>query len=132
MERKICEQVIELLSNYYDKDKFGIEQRSDKYLTLVYCDNDFFRVKYTNKARWISIRLAKEDRNVDDPRFEAEQKKTQMHWKANITAPEDINKFEDVLINACKSLGGTEYKPRENTKSTITFSFKDLINKLKG
>lgn len=132
MEKKICEQVIELLSNYYDKDKFGIENRSQDYTSLIFCDNDFFRVKYTDRSRWISIRLAKEDRNEDDPRFAAQKKKTQLHWKADITSAEDINKFEDVLINACKSFMGTEYKPREHTSSTITFSVKDILKRIKG
>ena len=117
MEEKICKRVIELLGI---ENQFGIEHRSTDYTSLVFCDNDFFRVKYTDKSKWISIRLAKEDKNPDDPRFAAQKNKGQLHWKAKINDWSDIDKFEDVLINACVDLGGKEYKPRDINHGKIT------------
>ena len=117
-EELICNQVIEMLSEY-DKSKFGIEQRSEDYLTLVFCDNDFFRVKFTNSTSWISIRLAKQDKDVNDERFKAQKNKNQLHWKANINSTEDIKLFKNELINACVSLGGNDYKARDINHSRI-------------
>jgi len=111
-EKFICKMVIDLLTNDVTKGKFGIEERTDSYTTLVFCDNDFFRVKYTDKAKWISIRLAKEDRKPEDKRFEAQENKNQLHWKANINNWEDIVMFEDVLKNACVSMVNDTYTER--------------------
>lgn len=120
MEEKICKRVIELLGK--DTSKFGIEHRSTDYTSLIYCDNDFFRVKYTPNAKWISIRLAKQDKIETDERFSLQTNKKQFHWKARISTEEDINKFKDVLERACVSLGGNEYKPRDNI-SNITIGY---------
>lgn len=111
-EVDICNLVIELLSEKFDKNKFGIEQRADSYLSLIYCDNDFFRVKYTDRSKWISIRLAKEDMNVNDERFKAQTNKKQFHWKADISNEQDIYKFKKELFNACKYFVKDTYEAR--------------------
>lgn len=124
-EELICNKVIELLSDERDKSKFGIEERTDNYTTLMYCDNDFFRVKFTNNVSWISIRLAKQDKNENDERFNAQKNKKQSHWKANIYSINDINNFKNELLNACINFGTSDtYKPSEYIGSTITFGYK--------
>lgn len=121
MEEKICQLVIDMLDG--DSSKFGIEHRTSDYTSLIYCDNDFFRVKYTDRSKWISIRLAKEDRNENDERFVAQKNKGQLHWKANIHSIADIKLFEEELKNACVSAGGEKYTKREGNGSTITLGY---------
>jgi len=123
-ETDVCNYVIDMLSEVRDRNKFGIEQRSNSYLSLIYCDNDFFRVKYTERAKWISISLAKEDKNKDDERFKAQVNKNQIHWKADINSFDDIKNFKQELINACKSYNTDEYVPRDINHSTITIGYK--------
>jgi len=129
-EKHICDLVIELTGK--DKSKFGVEERSSSYLTLVYCDNDFFRVKYSDKSKWISIRLANEDKNKDDIRFDAQTNKNQLHWKANINSYEDIYKFKTELINACKSFNSNEYEPRDINHGSITLDVNELLKQMQN
>lgn len=115
-EEDVCKEVINMLSKERDVTKFGIERRSLSYSTLVYCDNDFFRVKYSGSSKWISIDLVKEDRNENDMRFAAQKKKTQRHWKAAINSIDDLKLFEKELLHACRYYFKEEYIPRERTQ----------------
>lgn len=126
-EKDVCERVIKLLVVCgFDKENFGIEQRASGYISLIYCDNDFFRTKYSDNARWISIRLAKEDRDVNDIRFEAQEKKGQLHWKANIKDIKDVDKFIKELQNACVYLAKPYYEKRNNiSEIVIGYDFKN-------
>lgn len=127
-EIDVCERVIKLLiQKGFDKENFGIEERASSYLSLIYCDNDFFRVKYSANAKWISIRLAKQDRNVDDVRFEAQKKKGQLHWRADINNITDVDNFINELENACVYNVKPYYEKRNNI-SEITFGY-DFKNK---
>lgn len=117
-EQDICELVIEMLSSEIDKSCFGIEERSSSYLSLICGITDVLRVKYTNNSKWISIRLAKEDKKEDDIRFIAQKNKGQLHWKAFIDDEQDLYKFKNELINACKRCE-SKYEPRKIIHSRI-------------
>ena len=118
-EEYVCKYVIKLLSDERDPKCFGIERRSSSYLSLIYCDNDFFRVKYTSISRWISIRLDKSDMDVNDKRFEMQKNKRQFHWKAKISDIKDIDNFKPELIRACKYFVRNEYIPQVIIPSSI-------------
>lgn len=118
-EEDVCKYVINLLSDEKDPNCFGIERRADAYLSLIYCDNDFFRVKYSSVSRWISIRLDKDDMNENDSRFEMQKNKRQFHWKARITNIKDIDVFKSELLHACKSFCSDKYVPQERVRSSI-------------
>lgn len=78
-------------------------RRSKDYVSLVYGSNDFVRVKATERAQWISIRISLEDRDLyeDDPLFDAQKNKNRAHWKVNPVSLEDIEDLGEVLRNAC-------------------------------
>lgn len=78
-------------------------RRSKDYVSLVYGSNDFVRVKATERAQWISIRISLEDRDLyeDDPLFDAQKNKNKAHWKVNPVSLEDIEDLGEVLRNAC-------------------------------
>ena len=75
-----------------DPDKLQIVANSSDYSTLQYKGIDIIRIKYTNAAKWIKIRMSLEDmRNEkENPLFVLQNKKTESMWKCNI---DDISKL---------------------------------------
>lgn len=71
---------------------YEIVNNSDDYTTLKYKEYDLIRLKYTDRSKWISLFLTKEDRdsNIDNPLFEVQKNKKQLFWKSFITQDIDI------------------------------------------
>ena len=71
---------------------YEIVNNSDDYTTLKYKEYDLIRLKYTDRSKWISLFLTKEDRdsNIDNPLFEVQKNKKQLFWKSFITQDFDI------------------------------------------
>lgn len=109
-EKKFVDIVFEMLEGDVDVSKLKVTRKSDNYATIeiqgAEYDSDLIRFKYTGKAKWISIFLSEEDRRkyVDDPLFEAQKKKTQLHWKSKMNALEELYCYKKLLINAYTAL----------------------------
>ncbi len=99
----IYQFITTLLENYIDCNNITVEHRTDSYVSIVYEQNDFLRYKYTDKAKWISIRMNKSDSaaNKDNPLFSAQANKNQLHWKAKINSLDDLVMFKDFIIHSC-------------------------------
>lgn len=54
-----------------------LERRSKNYISMFYGANDFLRLKYSPRSKWISLRLPRElsSENVDNPLFAAQHNK---------------------------------------------------------
>lgn len=102
-EMDVCEYFIDKLSKTKDNSLFRIEQRSPNYLSLVYGNNDFLRVKYTEKAKWISILMVGENKkeNLNNPLFFKQEKKNNLHWKSEINSFEDLERYIEIAEKSC-------------------------------
>ena len=94
-ERKINQSEIDLLNKIATDigiSDFEIVNNTEDYTTLKYKEYDLVRLKYTDKAKWISLFLTKDDKssNIDNPLFEVQKNKKQLFWKSNITQDVDI------------------------------------------
>lgn len=87
-------------------DKLGIVRKSDSYATIVILgeewDYDLIRFKITDKTKWLSIALSNDDRvlHQNNLLFEAQKKKTQLHWKSKIHSIDELPKYKDFIINS--------------------------------
>ncbi|MER1959158.1 MAG: hypothetical protein ABS942_17380 [Solibacillus sp.] len=99
-------------------DKLEIVRKSDSYATMVIrgkeWDFDLIRIKITDKTKWLSLSLSKNDRKVfeSSPLFEAQKKKSQLHWKSKIQKVNDISQYKDLIINSyleCIELNPTNF-----------------------
>ena len=71
-------------------------RRSDSYLTICNeSENDFCRLKATDRAKWFSLDMPKEYYN--DSRLNDVQNKNQRHWKIKLNKIEDIAKYSDII-----------------------------------
>lgn len=77
-----------------------IVANTEDYTTLQLYDVDLIRIKYTDRSKWISIILSKEDRknNINNPLFDAQKKKTQLFWKSNIV-DDNLEIYYDFIKN---------------------------------
>lgn len=99
-EISVIDVVKSYLSTSPDFSAFGVDVRSDNYITLLCGNNDFMRFKYSHRVFWISLRLPYDvaKANIDNPLFAAQQNKKQAHWKAALTSFEEIEKLKDFII----------------------------------
>lgn len=103
-EEKILDLFLNELSNTYNKNDFKIIANSDDYLTLQYKEIDIARVKYTERAKWVSILMTNEcsKENLDNPLFEKQKNKNQAQWKSDFNG--NIEPYLSFLIKACEWL----------------------------
>ena len=80
-----------------------IERKSQSYISMLYGENDFLRLKYSDKAKWISLRIPKDiaNSNIDNPLFDAQKNKNQFHWRGNLKSLDDLNLFKSYIIASC-------------------------------
>ena len=123
-EEAICQYFIDRMENK-DLSLFSIEHRAEEYTSLVYKNNDFFRVKYTPNSKWISIRVSESDREhyENDELFSIQKNKNQSHWKARIVDMDCLEQFVPLVDHACVELvdlGKTELDPiSQNIYNTL-------------
>lgn len=104
LEEEFSKIIISLISDSVDASKIRLERRSDAYVSMFYGEhNDFLRFKLSEKTKWISIRMSKDDQleNIDNPLFSAQKNKKQFHWKSQIMDIEDFSIYKPFLVNAC-------------------------------
>lgn len=104
-EEEILNEWIPLLEDRYNS-KFEIVHNSSDYSTL--CPKgclDIIRVKYSDRSKWIKIRMTNESSVLfrDDERFETQKNKNESMWRSNLTDT-DIRKYFDVLDYAYDNL----------------------------
>ena len=105
-EFDVCNYFInELIKLGKEDSLFRIEQRSDKYLSLVYGNNDFLRVHISkvDNTKWITIAIYNENRKkyINSELFSAQIDKNQIHWKANISDFSDYYKYIKIANESC-------------------------------
>lgn len=98
-ERNFLERIIPHLE--CNSKDLQITSNSDDYTTLQYKQIDIVRVKYTDKTKWIKIRMSNQDMKaeIDNPLFILQNKKTESMWKCNIN---DIDKLYSYLNHFIK------------------------------
>lgn len=104
LEEAFSKTIISLLSDSVDTSQIRLERRSDAYVSMFYGEyNDFLRFKLSEKTKWISIRMSRDDQleNIDNPLFSAQKNKKQFHWKSQIADIEDFSIYKSFLVNAC-------------------------------
>lgn len=86
-----------------DKSLFKYVKPCVDYSTIQYRDDDLFRIKYTDRAKWIQIPVPNDMREKykDDPLFEAQKKKNVLMWKSNIT---DLHDYKDLLLGTIEEI----------------------------
>ena len=103
-EIEVCNFFINKLKDEKDVSKFKIEHLSNNYTTLKYDVFDVLRVKFTLKAKWISVAPTNEDRDIykDSPLFDDQGNKNQVHWKSYINSINDLEKYLDIVRHSCR------------------------------
>ena len=98
-EKSILEKMIPNLR--CNPGDLKVVANSDDYTTLQYKLIDIVRIKYTDKAKWIKIRMSIPDMKaeIDNPLFVLQNKKTESMWKCNVN---DIDKLYPYLNNFIK------------------------------
>lgn len=90
--------VFEALGEAVSEAGIHVERRTDKYLSIVAYDvYDFCRLKIGAKVMWMSLSIPPEMKKIDDPRFEAGQKKNIRHWKIPLGNISDIEGCRDLI-----------------------------------
>lgn len=85
-EYNILNSIKKELSGFFDASNFKIVKNSDDYSTLQYKNIDIARIKYTDRAKWISIFISGECKkdNINNPLFSKEKNKNKVHWKSDL------------------------------------------------
>ncbi len=80
-----------------------LQRKSKSYISMLYGINDFLRFKYSEKAKWISLRLPRNlaKSNLENPLFAAQIRKSQSHWQAALHSLDDLESFRNFIIASC-------------------------------
>lgn len=81
-----------------DKSLFKYIKPCEDYSTIQYVDGaDIFRIKYTDKTKWIQVLMTTDMRKKykDNPLFDAEKKKSKVFWKSKIN---DLHDYKDIIL----------------------------------
>lgn len=101
-EGSVADHFISVIHSVCPDAKITLEHRSENYLSFCVNDIDVLRIKYTDRAKWISVDAWRFDLNENDPRFSIQNNKSQRHWKAQISGISDLDMFDDLFIAAYK------------------------------
>lgn len=84
-------------------DHVFIERRSKDYVSMFCGANDFLRLKFSSKSKWISLRLPRDlaAANTENPLFSAQSNKKQLHWRASLNSLEDLSLFRNFIVASC-------------------------------
>lgn len=86
-----------------DKSLFEYVKPCKNYSTIKYKDYDLFRIKYTDKSKWLQIFMTN---NVlkeykDNKLFEAEENKNKAFWKSIIN---DLHDYKELLLKVIEGI----------------------------
>lgn len=106
-EQKFVELIYEILKDTpVNIGKLKIVRKSDSYTTIVVkgkeWDFDLIRFKFTERTKWLSLQLSREDRITfeNDVLFDAQKKKTQLHWKSKMSSINESSKYKQLIVNS--------------------------------
>lgn len=101
-ECNILNSIKKELSVSFDAINFKIAKNSDDYSTLQYKNIDIARIKYTDRAKWISIFISDECKKdiINNPLFNKEKNKNKVHWKSDLKN-NNINVYLPFLEKSC-------------------------------
>jgi len=94
-----------------DKSLFKYIKPCEDYSTIQYVDGaDIFRIKYTDKTKWIQVLMTTDMRKKykDNPLFDAEKKKSKVFWKSKIN---DLHDYKDIILE------GISYRDEDKKKN---------------
>lgn len=84
-------------------EDFHLEQRSSSYVSAIFRGSDVLRMKFTDRAKWISLDMwGQEAEHNDNFLFAAQKNKSQRHWKAKIDSLEDLIHFDELFLKICR------------------------------
>jgi DNA polymerase-3 subunit epsilon len=101
-EERIVGYVLDLIKKNKPGFSVSVERRSSDYVSVCLGYNDFLRLKYTSRAKWLSIDAWGAGLNDTDPLYDLQTNKNQRHWKASLSSVNDISKFDSAILAACK------------------------------
>lgn len=86
-----------------DASDFKIVKPCEDYTTLQYKERDLFRLKYTEKAKWIKILIFPSYKNdyIDNPLFSKQKNKNQVFWQSYI---ENIFDYNEIILRAVNEI----------------------------
>ena len=86
-----------------DKSLFEYVKPCENYSTIQYKGYDLFRIKYTDKSKWIQILMTNNVINEykDSKLFEAEKNKNKAFWKSNIN---DLLDYKELLLKVIERI----------------------------
>ncbi|MCM1217223.1 MAG: hypothetical protein NC548_22210 [Lachnospiraceae bacterium] len=102
-EKNIVQIILSFITPPEISESIFLERRSDNYISMFCGKNDFLRFKYSERAKWISLRLPRDlaKNNIENPLFSAQSNKKQQHWRANIKCFDDLYLLKDFIIASC-------------------------------
>ena len=102
-EYDILNKIINKLN--LDKNDFIIISNTSDYLTLQYKNFDIVRVKYTDRTKWLSILILGDNKNnnLNNPIFDLQKNKSQLHWKSKLEN-KDVDIYIQILLDSIKHL----------------------------
>ena len=107
---------VDILNNFVDsylidyKDKLHIVSNSSDYTTLQYGEMDLIRLKYGEKAKWLTIFMPPKIKKeyMDNELFADQKNKNQIQWKSKIEDPNDLCKFVELCLKDIDFFNGTK------------------------
>ncbi len=102
-EKNMLQIILSFITPPEIAESIRLERRSNNYISMFYGNNDFLRFKYSERTKWISLRLPRNlaKSNVENPLFSAQSNKNQQHWRANINCFDDLYLLKDFIITSC-------------------------------
>lgn len=100
------EKMVKIILSFLPSDisqQIVVKRRSESYISLFYGENNFLRLKYSKKAKWVSLFLPHDlaTANKDNPLFAAQKNKNQFHWRSDLKALDDLYSLRDFIVASC-------------------------------
>lgn len=119
---KLTDGEIEAIKILYSElNKLGFETKELKeerraldYISIVYENYDFLRIKIGKKSKWISIDMCAANRFNSDERTSHVKNKNQRHWKFPLNEIEDLKKYIDIISESFKK--AIEFETKQKKK----------------
>lgn len=87
----------------FDTENLKEQRRALAYISIVYKDYDFLRLKIGPKAKWVSIDMWASDTFKSDERTNHIKNRNQRHWKFPLNETEDLKKYMDMISDSLRA-----------------------------
>ena len=84
-------EIYNILQSYVS-DPLELVRKSDSYVSVMHGDRDLARIKFTERAHWISFQIVDSMRGkyAESDLFRAQSNKGQLFWKSNLNNVSDV------------------------------------------